>query len=764
MRLDFNKIIYITLIATLSLTVGSCNKVTMEQANKAYEKKEFNKAASMYKEVARTSKNKNEKKEAYYQEALCYIYNNEYKNAEKTFAKAAKLKSTKSGAERDLTIMMYEAIAIKNQERYEEAIQKFNELLKEYPNNQDALREKEGCELALKWKDQKTRYVIENFKKVNTKENDFAPFYLDKDGLVFTSSRIGGVNKKNYTWTGEYYDDVYISKIKKKNKAINFETPVLLSGTVNTKFSDGVTSFDDKARVVYYTQCGGEDGKTVVCKIYSAKRVGKESFEQSVLLDFNSDSFSCGHPAITPDGKQLFFASNMPGGYGGWDIYVVNYIRRGNTWSVPLNLGPTINTAGDEMYPFVHSDGSLYFSSNGHVGLGGMDLYSTTGSGQDWTTPENMKSPINSGGDDFGIWLAEDKESGYFSSNRTGFGARGGDDIYSFTMKPCELAITGVVRDKLSKAVIPNATVYIKNNQDTSTIVLKTDASGAYKLPLKRNTKYELSSKGPEDDYYYDSPKEFQTTEGVECFTTLQQDFELEKLLVEFTLEGILYDLDRAFIRKDAARILDDSVVAVLKRFPRIRVELGSHTDCRASHRYNEALSQARADSAVEYIISRGIHPERLVAKGYGETDLRIKKCACELRDVNRVCTEAEHQLNRRTTIKVLDLNFKPTKSYEEAVKEWTKNMKGKVPLDLKSEESEGGGASEDSQKPIQLQVKPGEPNNDADSTGRNELVPITPLEGGNPTNPENGNAPKGDGDKPRQTVPRPERPARPTR
>lgn len=651
----------IFLLVTALPSLQSCKSTaTMKQGNEEFTKKNFDMAAEIYKEVGRKEKNRNIRKEAYYKEGLARLMNNDYKNAEKAFEKSQRYKSTKGSDDMDQLAVKYQADALKMQEKYAEAIIKYDEYLKENPDDETAKRAKEGCELALKWKDEKTRYVIENFKKANTRESDFAPWYLDKTGLVFTSARAGGMNKKEYGWTGQYYDDLYICKMRKRRGQITWQNPELLKGTVNTKYSDGVASFDDKGREIYYTQCNSADGKGLVCKIWSAKKIGRENFEQPYLLDFNSDSFSCGHPAISPDGKQMYFASNMPGGEGGWDLYVVNYVRRGKTWSVPLNLGPTVNTKGDEMYPYVHTDGTLYFASNGHITLGGLDIVYTTGSGQDWTTPENMKSPINSGGDDFGLWLAEDKESGYFSSNRDG--GRGSDDIYSFTMKPCELMLSGVVRDQDTKAVIPGAKVLIKSNKDTATIVLVADQTGAYSMPLTQMTKYEIYSTAPDNDpYYYDSPLEFETTEGVKCFTTLQRDLEMRKLHVEFTVEGILYDLDKAFIRPDAAQILDDSVIAVLERFPKIKIELGSHTDCRASHAYNDTLSQARADSAVEYIVSKGIDPRRIVAKGYGERDLRIKKCSCDLTDPgNRICTEKEHQLNRRTTVKIIDYNWTP--------------------------------------------------------------------------------------------------------
>jgi len=644
-------ILFISL-ATVLWFSGCKSKRTMAEANKTFEKKLFYEAAQQYAQVAKNTKNNNERKEAFYKEGVSHLMYNNYAKAEKAFEKAVK---GKAGIEAKLKY----AETLMLQEKYTEAIIKLNEIIAEDAANKDAECLKEGCTLALKWKNEKTRYIIENFKKVNTRESDYSPFLLEKDGLIFTSNRADGMSSKPYKWTGDYYEDVYIAKISKKKGVTTFENPELLKGDVNTNFNEGTAAFADKGKTIYYTQCNGSDGKGYTCKIYSATKRGKEEFLQSTLLEFSaSDSFSCGHPTISTDGQKLYFSSNMPGGYGGFDLYVVNFVKKGKTWSEPLNLGPTINTSRDEMYPYLHEDGTLYFSSNGHCGIGGLDICFTTGAGNEWAKPENMKSPFNSSADDFAPWLAPNKESGYFTSNRAG--GRGKDDIYAFSMRPCELFLTGVVRDEKTKQVIPNAQVKIKSNKSNDLILLTTDAAGSYKLPLTKETKYELYASGPEFDYYLDSRTAFASSEGVACFTTLTQDFLLPKVEPVFVV-GILYGLDSADIRPTAAVLLQDSVVSVLKKFPRLKIELGSHTDCRATHAYNEGLSQRRADSAVAFIISRGIDSDRVVAKGYGETKLLLKKCACDLSDPdNKICSEAEHQLNRRTEITIIDYNYVP--------------------------------------------------------------------------------------------------------
>jgi outer membrane protein OmpA-like peptidoglycan-associated protein len=330
------------------------------------------------------------------------------------------------------------------------------------------------------------------------------------------------------------------------------------------------------------------------------------------------------------------------------------------------------------MYPFIHEDGTLYFSSNGHTGLGGVDIFFAKGSTTEWSDPINMKTPINSGGDDFSMILSKDKESGFFASNREG--GKGQDDIYRFYMTPLIFTLSGVARDVKTKEILPNTVLTITNSTDSGKLVIKTDAAGSYKIIIKPRTDYELF--GAHEDYY-DSKLEFQTTKGLEQSTDLVQDFLLDPFDYErvFTLEGIYYDLDKADLRPRSKEILD-TIVQLMNRYPKIRLELGSHTDCRADSLYNEALSQRRADSAVNYIGTKGIDIARLVAKGYGETKL-VNDCACEGTWVKRACTEEEHQLNRRTTFKLLDNKYIP-KNKEEMKgagdKTLSPNKDGKTP------------------------------------------------------------------------------------
>jgi peptidoglycan-associated lipoprotein len=670
-----NSFVFVGLLISIAAIFYACgpSKGSMGAAREAFKKKEYFTAGENYKAVYSKTKVKDEKNEACFQTAECYRLVNDMKNAENWYRKAVKGDPTNTEAVLKL------AQSLKANAKYSEAIVELNNYKRKNPSNARVDYEIRGCELALKWKNEKTRYVVENVKALNTKWSDFSPMMYKKNELYFTSDREKGASGKMFGWTGNGYTDIYkvVYKADKKNpNSIKYEIPALVDkDLVNTPYNDGAVCFDAKGGTMYFTQCNGKDGKGANCRIFSSAATGTTWGEPQVL-SFSNDSITCGHPCLNKAGDVLFFSSDMPGGFGGKDIWYVTYSKRGKTWGDPINLGETINTDGDDMYPFVADDGTLYFSSNGHVGLGGVDIYYSKGENTDWSEPVNMKSPINSSGDDFAMTLAKDKESGYYSSNREG--GRGQDDIYRFYMTPLVYTLSGVVRDSITKELLPNAFISITNSTDTGKLVIKTDAAGAYKITLKAKTDYELFAAKPD---FYDSKIETQTTRGLEYSTDLIQNFTLLEFdfTTVFTLEGIYYDLDKANIRQDAAMILD-TMVQLLNKYPKIRIELGSHTDCRADSAYNQDLSQRRADSAVAFISKKGIDIERMVAKGYGETAL-VNDCGCEGAYVKRKCIEEEHQLNRRTTFRLLDNKYIPKNKAEmKATNDKTLAPKGTKP------------------------------------------------------------------------------------
>ncbi|MBP9187347.1 MAG: OmpA family protein [Bacteroidia bacterium] len=642
----------LTIMVVATFVACGAKKGSMQAAREALQKKEFAVAGENYKAVYSKTKNKDEKNEACFQTAECYYMANDMKNAEGWYKKTIKADSKNTEAQYKL------AETIKAQGRFTDAIIEYNNYKKLAGAEKNVDAKLRGCELALKWKNEKTRYKVENVKSINSKWSDFAPMYYKKDQLYFTSDREKGASNKSYGWTANFFTDVYKVRLKidkRNHNNIKYETPALVDkDKVNSNFNDGSAAFDSRGGTMYFTQCNGKKGEGKFCRIWTATLSGQE-WTDVKPLEFSTDSFNSGHPSLTKDNQIMYFSSDMPGGHGGKDIWYVTYTKRSRTWGDPINLGPSINTDGDEVYPFIHDDGTLYFSSNGHVGIGAMDIFYATGSGTDWGTPVNMKSPINSGGDDFSIILSNDKESGYLASNREG--TRGQDDIWRFHMEPLVFTLSGVARDFKTKQILANSFITITTSTDTGKVVIKTDAAGAYKVEVKPKTDIEVF--GSHEDYL-DSKIGFQTTKGLEVSADLIQDVDLTQFDYEnaIRVEGIYYDLDKANIRPDAAKILD-SLVFTLNKYPKLRIELGSHTDCRADSAYNQNLSQRRADSAVAYMIRQGIDAERLVANGYGERVL-VNDCACEGSYVKRQCTEEEHQMNRRTTVKLLGNDFKP--------------------------------------------------------------------------------------------------------
>lgn len=660
---SFTKTIIFSL-ATIYL-LGSCNPPSVQKANQHYKMKEYAVAADMYAKVYKNSKtSKKDKLTSAINAAEAYYYNHDYKNALKWYSIAIQ-----KGA-KDPMFYYKMGDCLKMTGKHTEAILKFQEYQKMQPDDPLTAMAIEGCELALKWKDTKTRYHIQEFKPANeptgakVKSDDFSPMWANKKrtAIVFTSDRPKGESSAQYKWTGRKYTDLWMIESQgKKPGSGKWGDAVVLPGA-NTDYNDGTATFDDKFTKMYFTQCNGVKGNEKKCKIYEARKSGKEWDITPKPLPFCNDKYNFGHPSLSADGEKLYFASDMPGGLGDTnthDIWVVNYVKRGKTWGDPVNLGPVINTKGNEVFPYIFEDGTLYFSSDGHPGIGALDIFSAKGSGLDWEKPENMKSPINSAGDDFGIILDPTKEKGYFTSNRSPSG-KADDNIYEFWMDPLVFTLSGVITDCKDGRKLTKALIIISNNHDSSKIRVYTDKSGYYKVTLKVNTKYELFA-SKRDEYYYDSKEEYVSTMNLEQSQDFKRDFCLKNQCNDIFILPIYYGLDSSniYTRSESKRVLDD-LVATLKKYPKMAIELGTHTDCRNTFDYNKALSQRRADSAVAYIIKGGINPFRLDARGYGESQL-VNSCECEGGKVVP-CTEDEHQQNRRAVVKVMNCDFKWTK------------------------------------------------------------------------------------------------------
>jgi outer membrane protein OmpA-like peptidoglycan-associated protein len=486
---------------------------------------------------------------------------------------------------------------------------------------------------------------------INTKFNEFGAVELNDD-IIFSSSRDEGVSiKRLYAWDKQPLLDLY--KVPKEGASV--EATNQLEGSVNTIHHDGPATFNSEGTKMYFSRNNYYESKKINDSqgimhvgIYSADLVNGK-WENVKPSNLNNPNYIVYHPSLSEDGKKLYFASDMPGGIGGTDIYVSNVLEDG-TLDTPINLGNIINTEGNEAFPFIYNEeGTLYFSSDGHVGFGLMDVFAAVkNDANNIVNVINLGEPINSKKDDFAYYLDKDGFKGYISSNRKG--GVGGDDIYAFTRIP-PLTLKGTIYDAINNEPVAGAKVLLtrENGEELAYFITKED--GAYEHLIPRDEKFIL--KGSKEKYQ-DVAENFSSF-GLEKEKELIVDLNLpmkpiEDVVVLADLETIYFDLDKYNIRPDAAVELD-KVVALMNKYPKMVIRLESHTDSRANDDYNMILSNNRAKSTYKYIISKGIDSNRIAKfEGFGETQL-VNKCTNNVK-----CSEEEHQLNRRTEFIIIKM------------------------------------------------------------------------------------------------------------
>ena len=485
----------------------------------------------------------------------------------------------------------------------------------------------------------------------NSELSDFGAF--ERNGVItFASSRDKGVGiKRTYSWNQQPFLDLF--QVTKNGD--NFSEPEKVKGDVNTKFHEGQISISKDGKTMFFTRNNYTDNKkgkdaegTNNLKIYRAKLDKDNKWTNITEVPFNNTNYSVGHPSLSADEKTLYFASDMPGGFGKSDIYKVSV--NGDSYGTPVNLGNKINTEGSEVFPFVHSDGNLFFSSDGLQGLGQLDIF-TTVLDADGNIQEiiNLGTPVNSNMDDFSFFLNESGETGFIASNREG--GKGDDDIYGFDRIP-PFEIKGTVTDAINKQPIPNSKIVIKDKDGNIIADLLTDEKGKYKFPADRETTYNLEASHEK----YNTKSKVGDTRNTKGKPNIIVDFELDPIqdvdiLAGVNIENIYFDFDKQNIRADAAVELDKIANLMIVTYPTMAVEIESHTDSRGSFTYNEALSIRRANSTHAYLISKGVSPERIKKfEGFGEYSL-VNDCKDGVD-----CSETAHQLNRRSIFKVLKM------------------------------------------------------------------------------------------------------------
>jgi outer membrane protein OmpA-like peptidoglycan-associated protein/tetratricopeptide (TPR) repeat protein len=589
--------------------------------------------------------------------SYCYMQINDTKHAIEWLSK---LTSVENPSPKD--VMQY-AHLLKTEAKYDEAITQYNRYKKMNPDDKRVNAWIESCNLAKQWINNPTYYQVTNLQELNSENSDFGLMPLG-EGYIFTSDRKQGDLQNKvavYGWTGNPYLKLYRAPSASNLKEIS---PI---SSLNGDYHNGPSTTLLPMNKIYFTRTKmvkvtkknlNNDPTSWIenisvpeyenrLEMYAAT-IDKES-EWNCFVDFpynKPEEYSVGHPTLSPDGKVLYFVSDMPGGFGGTDIY---YCMKtvNNTWSAPLNAGKTINTPGKELFPYMDKNGVLYFSSDGHNGMGGLDIYKSTGSRTKWTEPENMKYPVNSPKDDFSVYFDEANNIGYLSSNRDG--GKGSDDIYKFAYTPpSDLTLILVTKEIDKKNVVrplDGVDLKLTNKTNSASTAEFQFVDGKYISGIKCNNAYSIMAS---KDGYFSKSLNIDTTKCVSYHDTIFAEIVLVKLEIEvpIVLKNIYYDFDKSYIRPDAKPDLD-KLVQIMKDNPNIIVELGSHCDARGSDNYNLNLSDHRAKSAVEYIISNGISKNRIKAKGYGEK-MHLNNCTN-----NVICTEDEHQINRRTEFKV---------------------------------------------------------------------------------------------------------------
>ncbi len=681
MRIRF---LFFTFVFSLaSLTVFAQNRA-LRAADDAFNNMQYNVAASKYKKALSKAKTKPDKEQISFQMAECYRIMNNTKKAEPAYKRLVKTKF----AETNPLVFLYLAQAMKSNEKYKDAKTYFDKYTELVPDDPRGPNGSLSCTLAQEWKDNPTKYKVSVEKVLNSKESDFSATYADKlyNTIIFTSTRDAATGKDMDNWTGQNFSDLFISKLDPKGQ---WSTPVQLEtgNIVNTEANEGNPAVNSKFNQMYFTRCFNDKGTLQGCKIMVSRRAGR-NWGEPKALDLGGDSTTVfGNPSISPDELTLLFSSDLPKGQGGKDIWMARRKTSADNFGRAVNLGPVINTPGDEMFPFMRNDTSLYFASNGHPGMGGLDIFRSTFTNDEWTKPANMQVPINSPGDDFAIVFNPEEDKGFFSSNRKG--GRGSDDMYSFVNPPVLFTLSGVVKDDNTLQFIQGAVVKMTGSNGTS-VESRTDAQGRYtfnKVQVKPNTTYELICL--KDNYFNKKAKE--TTVGLESSKDFVIDFRLQPIPDKpIVLPDILYDLAKWDLKPQYQDSLQ-GLIKTLDENETIIIELASHTDSRGSDESNDVLSQKRAESVVNYLIDRGIDPDRLVAKGYGERVPRrlakdVVKDGFQFKAgtllsqtfVDSLSTkpaqEAAYALNRRSEFKIISKDFIP-KTQNKAISNQTQKV-----------------------------------------------------------------------------------------
>ena len=652
------------MMASVVLSLASCKGPKLRDADEAYDRGEYFDAATIYRKLYNRYNRKEDqwlRGELAFQLGMCHLKLNQGNRATAAFQNAIRYEYE------DTTLMLRLAQAQQREGQYAAAIKSYNEYLDIAPDSWEAQVGIEGCELAPRWKEEGSRYIVKQDKMFNSRRADYCPMYLDKnlEYIYFTSTNEKSTGELRSEITGTKKGDIYFSKKDEKGK---WSRPEVVDGGLNTEHDEGAAAFSPDGSTMYLSRAVRQNWPTTV-EIYTSSR-SEAKWAAPQKFEITADTLSnYSDPFVSPDGNWLYFVSDMPGGQGGTDIWRINLKDKHGTLE---NLGPQINTKGNERFPNVRTDSLLYFSSDGHPGMGGLDLFvaqlqprdENDRTAMDRWVIENMGVPMNSAADDFGITFGTG-ESGFFSSNRGD--ARGYDHIFSFIKPDLQIWISGYVVDKDDEPV-SNAVIRIVGD-DGSNQKTAAKPDGSFRFDLQRGVKYAMMA-GAEG--YLNARQEF-VSDSTEEDAEYNVDFILAAMFKAQIIENIFYDFDKAVLR-DESKLALDSMVMLLKDHPNIVIEMASHTDRVGSAKYNQGLSQRRAQSVVDYLIANGIPKERLKPAGYGESRPKTvtKRIHSQypqfeegvtlteefIKTLSKEDQEAADQINRRTEFQVIDTEY----------------------------------------------------------------------------------------------------------
>ena len=649
--------IYVLFLLIVS-SLYSCKSAKLSDAEEKQRIGEYYEAAAIYRKVYTKTSPKKRDLRGYiaYRMAECNRLINNTAKATSAYMNAIRYDYP------DSTVYLRMGQMLQKTGRYPEAIKNYDIYMENDPSNLLAINGIQGCELAPGWKKNPTRYEVRRMDKFNSRRGEFSPMLAgDKyDQLYFASSRSKDKDAKVSAITGQNNNNLFLVKQDEKGAWL---APVELEDEVNTEYDEGTPSFSPDGNTMYYTYCAQDPEGPRTAEIYISTRSSAKWGKGTRATIVKDSVTALGHPSISPDGKYLYFVSDAVGGFGGKDIFRARVA--GNDFGPMENLGEEINTPGDEMFPYVRDSVTLYFASNGHPGMGGLDLFKATQDSTGKWNVENLGAPINSMGDDFGITFAGKEERGFFCSNRND--ARGYDHIYSFELPTITIFIEGIVND-VDEYPIEDATVRIVG-KDGLNVKVPVKKDGTYRVELERDIRYVMmaSARGYLNQNYelHTGPEEKNETYIV--------DFFLSPISKPVVIDNIFYDFDKATLRPESKKALDE-MIKMLNDNPNVTIELGAHTDRKGTDQYNERLAQRRAQSVVDYLIAGGIEAARLDAKGYGESVPKTinKKMAKQFDFLKEgdVLTEEfilalppeqqeiADQINRRTEFKVLRTNY----------------------------------------------------------------------------------------------------------